>query len=119
MKQEQIVIRSLEQIQGMTNAVFAIYIDPDLLKKFDIGALSKPYVYFEVVQDNDKIIYIRMFARYGPFGQAVNKTEFRYYSTTYINYDNILSQLMHTLTWMGSPYYWYKTYFKKRMEVAG
>lgn len=119
-KQKQPQYWSLEYLGLVINSVFKEYLSPELLTKIEGGvSKSKPWVSFEVVQDEEGTIFIRMFARHDPFGQALASTQFRYYSITYIDYDKIVSQLFHTLTWDGSPYHWYKTHFKKRMEVAG
>lgn len=110
---------TLEYLRLVIKNVLSQYVSPELLTKIENGSSRKPWLSFEVVQDEDGTVFIRMFAKSGPFGASIHHTEFKYYSITYIDCDAITKQLFHTLTWEGGEYYWYKTHFKKRMVVAG
>ena len=94
------------------------YVDPELLKSKQFGNSKAPCVQFEIAQDTEHTFWARCSCRHDPFGCSVNKTERKYYSTAYMSFDEIVSQLFNTLTFDGSPYYWYKTYFRKRMQCA-
>lgn len=110
---------SLENLRLVVKNVLDQNVDPALLKKAQHLPRKDPMVSFRIIQDQDGTIFIKIKARHGPFGESVHKTKWKYYSITYINWDSIFNQLMNTLTWEGSPYYWYKTHFKQRMVVAG
>ena len=110
---------TLEFLNIVMNGVMRQYIDPALLKVKVFGSSNIPCVSFEIAQDAERTIRVRVMARHDPFGTSVNRTECKYYSVTHIERDALVNQLFNTLTFDRSPYYWYKTHFKKKMEVMG
>lgn len=108
---------TLEYLNTLMNDVMRQWVDPELLKKMYFSSSNTPCISFEIAQDAEKTIWVRIMARHDPFGISVNKTECQYYSITHINRDAFVNQLFNTLTFNRSPYYWYKTHFKKKMEL--
>ena len=119
MAKEQSRPWTLENLRLVVKDVMSQYVDPVLITKATHLPRKDPMVSFRIIQDQDGTIFIKMKARHGPFGDSTHRTKFKYYSIVHIDYDSILSQLMHTLTWEGSPYYWYQTHFKQRRIVTG
>jgi len=111
--------KNIDYVRGITTDVLKQYVDEALLNHRYYGNSGIPPVSYEIAQDYAGAIRIRMAVRHDPFGQSVNRTEYKYYSWLYIDYPQIINQLFQTLTFEGSPYYWYKTHFKKRTEVMG
>lgn len=109
---------TLETVTVMVKETLEKYVDSSLLRDRMNGASETPSVSFEIANDGSTT-RIRMMARHGPFGQSVHRTEFKYYSLTYIEQKAVTNQLFNTLTWEGSPYYWNGVGFSKRMIVAG
>lgn len=116
-KQQSDPYITLEYLNTLVNDVMRQWVEPELLKKNYFGSSETPCISFEIAQDAEKTIRVRMMVRHDPFGTSVHKTECKYYSLTHIDGSAIVNQLFNTLTFDRSPYYWYKTHFKKKLEV--
>jgi hypothetical protein len=125
MKMEEKVLRkqgqcsSLESVTTLLRSVVDQWCYPELKKKDYYGDTSEPLVTYEVCFNEEKHILIRIKVRYGPFGTERHVTERKHYSVTHITSEELLNQLFHTLTFKGSPFYFYKNGFRKYMEVVG
>ena len=110
---------TVEKLTYMVRDVLYQWCYPELLKTYYYSGKYTPIISFEVGYKEDKRIFIRMTVTYGPFGE-VSHTDVRFYNSIMnIEAEQITNQLLHILTFDHSPFYYYKTGFRKRMEVAG
>lgn len=97
-----------------------------------------PSISFEVAQNQERHIVIRIKVRHDPFGQTTHVEERTHLSINYIDMQSLTNQLFSALTWKGSPYHIvahlqnesknkkskvkilvYRWRFEKAMEVMG
>lgn len=94
------------------------WVSPDLLMRNQYGPTKEPCITFKVRRDEFNTIWIEIIARHGSYGELRRVTPWPYLSIAEINEYELINQLFNTLTFIGSPYYWSKTHFKKKVEVA-
>lgn len=108
---------TLESVNGLLEGVLKEFVDEDLLKRVNHLPDKTACVSFEISQNSEKTIYVRILARHDPFLATAHKTETRHYSIDFIDRTGLTNQLFNTLTFYGSPYFWVKDHFEKKMEV--
>ena len=109
---------TLESLNELLTGVLKEYVHPDWLQTMVLPDRT-PCVSFEISQNYEKTIFVRIRVRHGPFLTGIHTTETKYYSITYIDKVGLTNQLFHTLTFDRSPYFWVKDHFEKKMEVEG
>jgi hypothetical protein len=115
-------MKSIEQIRTALLGVLQEWCAPKLLLPNYWSNKTEPPITFEVAQNQDGHIIIKMVVRYGPFGDSVRKSKFVYHSFSSFDDDALLVNiLLNSLTFQWSPYYINKRdkKFFKRLEVLG
>lgn len=112
-------MKTIEEVSIALKEVLQKWCAPKILEDNYYGISPSPCVCFEVCRNQEDHILIRIIVRHDPFGTTRHIEERTYYSITYIDTDILVSQFFHALTFKGSPYYFYKNHFKKKMELMG
>lgn len=108
----------ISRVVASLKEIIAKWVDPALVTPYYYGNKPKqPCVSFEVAQNNENHVIIRIMVRWDPFGGTTEVCERTHYSIEYIDQSALTNQLLHALTFQSSPYYWDGSHFKKRMEI--
>jgi hypothetical protein len=99
----------MKTVEDVINGLWTVceqWCHPRLLDTNRWSYLPKvPSVSFEVSQNQEKHIIIRIKVRHDPFGYSTHVEERTHLSITYIDMEDLTNQLFSALTWKGSPYH--------------
>lgn len=125
-------MKDVEQVIEQMKLLLAEWCKPSLIQPKSHGFETHvPFVSFEVarrsVQNGVNQTVVRVHVRHDPFGYAKHSTERVYNDVEHVSKETLESQLLHSLTWNGSPYYLFLSsskkkggrQFRKRTEIMG
>lgn len=106
----------MKKIRSLMQGILQEWTNAQLLKRIQYGPSKDPCISFKVYRDTYDIVWVQIIARHGRYGELYRTSSRMYFSTSEINEYELINQLFNTLTFEGSPYYWGKTRFNKRVE---